>query len=254
MKLKKAAFRLTKGRIVVLSITILLILVGAYVYSSFRVWENYENSYTTLRQDIGQDIDAALQLSAVSSDDRLKKIVALEEVTTTISDKQSICDMPGVFSWQRSIGGLGSRTDTCNETIDAMTEYGGSLNRAVVYLKAEREIASIIGAAATNSKQTEKTLDTQLTAWTKAVSDIGVVQAPEEFISTKEYALKYASKMESAWKDVIAAHKAQNKSKYLKAYADLVGAHEMLATLASKSQDGFTIITKELQTRYDALQ
>lgn len=254
MKLRKTAFKLTKGRVVLLAVTVLLILTGAYAYWSFRVWGNYENSYTTWRQDIGQDIDAALQLSTASSDDRLKKITALEEVTTTISDKQSICDMSGVFAWQRGIGGLASRTDTCSEIMDVTTAYRDSLNGVLAYLKAEREIASIIDATATNSKQTEKTWDTQLAAWTKAVGDIGNVQAPEEFTSTKEYALKYAKKMESTWRGVIAAHKAQNKSKYLKAYADLVSAHEMLATLASKSQDGFTAITKNLQVQYDALQ
>lgn len=254
MKMKKTSIKFTKSRLIIGAVVALSAIASGYAYWSVQTWNNYETSYATWKQDITHDIDTALQSSAITSDERSKKIADLKSVAASIKENQSVCSISGVVQWQRNIGGLGSRIETCNEMMRPMTEYSDKLDRALAYLESERKVADIINSSVTNKKQTEKTWDAQLAGWSKAAGDISSMQVADDFMATKDYALKYAKKMEAAWKNVVAAHRAKSKAKYLKAYAEVVSAHDMLATLASDSQARFKSIATDLQASYDALK
>lgn len=254
MKMKKTTVTLTKPRIIIVAVVGLLIAIGGYIYWSAQVWNNYETSYVTWRQDINHDIDTALQLPTTTGEERLRKMAELKTIVVTTEENQSTCDISGAIAWQRNIGGLGSKIEACEQVMRPVSDYRSKLDRALVYLEAERKIADIISSTATNTKQTEKTWDAQVASWSKAVNDISSLQVSDDFGVTKEYALKYAKKMESTWKSLVVAHKAKNKANYLKAYAEIVSAHEMLGVLASDSQVRLKAILRDLQASYDTLK
>lgn len=253
MKLSKRTLRFTRLRIVVSVLAGVLILIGGYVFWSVQTWNSYEASYVAWRQDIGHDIESVLSLPDATSDERSKKMLELNAITSSINN-QTVCDVSGAVKWQQAIGGLQSKMRACDEAVSLVTDYGAKLSRVVTYLEAEQKIADIIRSTASNKKQTEAIWDAQVAGWSKAVADIGSVEASGDFTATKEAAVQYAKKMESTWKSLVAAHKAKNRANYLKAYADIVSAHETLATLASDSQTRLKAIIKDLQTSYDKLK
>ncbi|QQG50728.1 MAG: hypothetical protein HZB75_04305 [Candidatus Saccharibacteria bacterium] len=254
MKMKKVPIILTKPRIIVAAIVGLLIAVGGYTYWSAQVWNNYETSYAAWKQDLDHDIDAALQLPTTTSDERSKKVAELKAVVMTIKENQSACDISGAVAWQQNVGGLGAKIKACEEMMRPVVGYSSKLDSTLAYLEAERRLADIISSTATNTKQTEKTWDAQVASWSKAINDINSLQVSDNFVATKEYAIKYAKKMESTWKSLVIAHKAKNKANYLKAYAEITRAHEMLTVLASDSQARLKVILSDLQASYDTLK
>jgi hypothetical protein len=256
MRLKKSGMRLSSRRsiLAIALIAVAFVAIG-YCYWSVQTWDSYDNTYTTFKQKDREDIDNALALAADSYDERKRKIASLNEVIDNIKANKSVCNVPYLIKWQGQLfAGSKSKISKCNESVELMDDYGVNLKSVISYLETEQKIAGILNSTASNQKQTEKTWDHQLAAWTKAVGDIGGVQAEASSQSMKENALKYAEKMEKSWKAVIAAHKARNKAKYLEAYAELVKSHETLASITSDSQAAFNVLAKKLQSSYDSLK
>jgi transketolase len=256
MNIRKRSKKLVNRRsISVMAIIIAISAISGYCYWSIQTWGGYEKSYSGLRQEIRQSTDDSLALAANSYDERSRKITSLIEVANDIKAKESICDIPGYIGWQAQLfADPKSKIAKCNEVVDSIANYSTDLRSVVSYLEVEQKIANIINSTVSSQKQTEKTWDSQLAAWTKAVGDIDSIQSETSSQPVKENALNYAKKMEVSWKAVIAAHKAHNKAGYLGAYAELVRSHEMLTNIASDSQSTFNVLAKELQSSYDTLK
>lgn len=256
MRLKKPGMKLNSRRsiLAIALIAVAFVAIG-YYYWSVQTWGGYDNTYTIFKQKNLEDTDNALALAAGSYDERKRKIASLNEVADNIMANKSVCDVSYLIKWQGQLfADSKSKILKCNESVGIMNDYGANLKSVVSYLETEQKIAGIMNSTASNQKQTEKTWDHQLAAWTKAVGDIGGVQVETSSQLMKEGALKYAEKMERSWKAVITAHKARNKAKYLEAYAELVKSHEMLASITSDSQSAFNVLAKKLQSSYDSLK
>lgn len=240
--------------IIIASVTLLALLAGVYTFWSMNTWSTYKTSYGDWQKELKTDIDAALTLPMTSASERTKKLSAFKDVSTEIDmAKLSLCRLPGMIGWQRVIGTLHESEDTCNRTVSEAAAFGEKMQITVNYLESERALAAAIAktVAASNDKVTEATWDAQVSIWQDGGKEIAKIPLTiATFKSVKADALEKVKVVEVAWQELIAAHGAKDKTKYIEAQAKLATAYDGLAEIATISNKELSSLAASLQAAY----
>jgi len=240
--------------IIIAAVTLVAVLIGAYAFWSVNTWGAYKTSYADWQKELRTSVDAAIALPVTTSSERTKKLSAFKNISTEIdSAKQSLCRLPTMIGWQRVIGTLHEREEACNQVVGRAGAFGEKMKATVGYLESEQALASAIAAmvAASNDKLTEATWGSQVSIWQDGGKVIAKVALPTAtFKPIKADAIEKAKAVELAWQELIVAHEAKDKAKYVEAQGKLAAAYDGLAGVATASGQVLSTLATSLQTAY----
>jgi hypothetical protein len=98
---------------------------------------------------------------------------------------------------------------------------------------------------------TEDTWGSQTGTWLSAGKAITKISSTDTaFKTVRTSALEKVASIQAAWSDLIVAHTAKDKTKYLEAQGRLATAYESLPSLSEQSAKQLTVLADSLQTSY----
>jgi hypothetical protein len=258
MKLPGAKSSLSKRRVIIIAVVVAtVLLLAAYAFWSVNTWNSYKTSYENWQKDLRQDVDAAIALPATNPTERMKKKTAFKDVSKEINvAQQSLCEVPNMAAWQSLISTLRERKDACAQIVAQASTFGKKMQQTITYLEHEQTIAKAFSSAivASSGKVTEETWGSQVAIWQDAEKAVLKVPASEEpFQPIRTAAIDKMKVVQVAWAELIAAHTAKDKAKYIDAQAKLATAYEALPSLVNMSNQEFVKVSKALQSSYDEL-
>ncbi len=237
--------------IILSSSAIFILLVGGYALWSIHAWSGYKTTHETWHNTIKKDIHNALALSATNYDERSRKMSRLQHISTNItSAKSSLCDVSGLFSWQRIISSIKTEREACDRNVTTADMFNIKMRQTISYLESEQSLGKIIAPLMVQDKITEASWDSQPASWQAAADTIKKMSVNTTFAPVKTNAVDVTRSIQSAWQMLISAHKAKDKAKYLDAQSKLTQAYSGLPLLATKSTEHFNTIVKPLQDAY----
>ncbi|HEV7952289.1 MAG TPA: hypothetical protein VGO98_02850 [Candidatus Saccharimonadales bacterium] len=228
-----------------------LFLVGIYVFSSMNMWGNYRTTYEKWQSSLRKDVDAALALPVVTHEERSRKMLQFQVVSSKIaSAKNSLCNVSGLYSWQLYMTNVKAEKESCDQYVKAANTFSVEMQKTINYLKNEQSLAKTLASSAAQAKLTEASWDSQIETWQATVGTIKKMSVEPEFNSVKNSAADAAQSIQSSWQTLIVAHKAKDKARYLDAQAKLAQAYDTLSPVAARSAQQFEAIAKSLQATY----
>jgi hypothetical protein len=240
--------------IVITSIVIVVLAIAAYALWSVNVWSVYKTSYENWQKELKTSINAAIALPGKTPAERSKKRVAFKDVSDKISAAQeSLCRTPSLVTWQHAISSLREREEACGQVLGGAETFGKKMQTTITYLDNEQALATALATAITASegKVTEDTWGSQTGTWLSASKAItGISSTDTSFKVVKTSALEKVASIQAAWSDLITAHSAKDKAKYLEAQGKLAVAYEALPSLSTTSAEQLTGLATSLQTSY----
>jgi len=228
-------------------IAVLLIILGGYSLWSKNVWDGYEAKYSQWDTSTKQQITQALSLTVKSDQDRERKMAAIKTVSAAIdSAETSLCQVNGLISWQHFIKSLQAKEGDCREVVAKRGDWNKKLKPIVVYLEDEQAIAKVVAKSPKLSQVPDTEWEAQPAVWQALTKDVEGTTVRSAFNPVKQQASKATMGIEAAWKEVIAAHKAKDKARYIKAQGQLTQAYETLAETAKTDTDNLKLLLDKL--------
>jgi len=234
------AFSQHKKALMVISLLVLAVSLIAYCFWSKQAWEGYSHSTRQRSESARNAIDAALALPASNDEQRKLKY---DTVVTASSDitkgEDSACNLNPLIQWQRSLGFLNLATivNDCNTEKEKLGALNGDLKKVIAYIGDEQAVASLLENVKPKSSDllVDSSWADQLKLWESFSATIGARKVSSEFTATKALVQERSSVVEAAWREVIAAHGAKDKSRYLKSQTALVSSYAALNTIPDMS-------------------
>jgi hypothetical protein len=223
-------------RLTILIIAGVLVVIGAYGVWSKVTWDDYALRYKNWQTQTKQQFDAALKLPVASDNDREEKLRALTSVSDKITDdKDSICALNALIGWQRFIQTLGDREKACQEARERLAGLGEDLNALVAYMADDQALAVIMKALAGKAELVEGEWAAQATTVHTSVDKIAKLKVQSNFSPVKQKATEVATRIDTAWQAVLAAHSGKDKAKYTQAQTELIQAYGSLGAISDIS-------------------
>jgi hypothetical protein len=231
---------------------VLLALIAGYAVWSTNTWKEYKVAREKWQSSLQKSVDTALALPATNHEERSRKMTKFKSVSSDItSAKESLCTISSLLSWQLFIDGIKKEKQACDQQIETADAFSLKMQKTITYLENEQYLTKlVISSVASQDKLTEASWDSQPATWQVTVDAVKKMSVEAEFTPVKNNAVELTQSIQSAWKAVIDAHKAKDKSKYLEAQAKLVQSYDVLPQLAAKSTQQFETIARALQTAY----
>lgn len=249
MKSIQATIRNRRPLAIVVAITIsALVLIGAYVFLSGRIWSEYQTSYQAWGDESQAKAEEALAPQLARSD----KLSQLKILTASIDTKKdSRCDVIGFVSWQQFIDENKKKQEDCRKVASALGDFSQQVQHAIAYLEDDAELATILDDAIDSSgKLSQKQWSEQVGTWGSVTQAITAMNVTADFAKVKEVAGKKVAAVESAWKNVVAADRARDEAKYIDAEKDLIQAYAGLKDVSEDSADRFKRVATKVQATY----
>lgn len=234
-----------------------VLIGGGYIFWSINTWNTYKTSYEGWQNELRIEADKAMNLSSATPSERTKKKNAFKDVSAKINSvRGSLCNVSAGAAWQRFVGELRQREESCARVVDRASVFGDKTKQVIAYLEHEQALAATISAAisASADKVTETTWSSQVSIWQNAGNVITKMSVSEtSFKVVKTAALDKIKAIESAWQAVIAAHEAKDKAKYVEAQTALATAYAGLSELVNVGAQQFSAVADSLQSTYAEL-
>ena len=248
-------FMRSRWFIVGVGIVVFLGGAGTYVWWSQGAWGAYEKKYLGVRQDIDTKLTQAFSLQSDTSDERRQKTEKLASLSADIEKiDDSFCHQNVLISWQGAFGEYKTYEESCKATTAAVRAFNGQLRPAVEYLQQEQALAKLLAASPTQAEVAESDFEGQLTSWRSVYEGIRNANASGGFDPVKQAAVGATEGVIKNWEEVIAAHQAKDKARYLKATQALAAAYDNLQAIASTGTVQVTEVAVKLQETYARLK
>jgi hypothetical protein len=255
--LRQVGLKYRRKLIIMTTIGLVVLVIAGYAFWSMNTWSAYKTSYENWRKDLRTGINMAVALPVSSTSERSKKMTAFKSISKKIVEAQgSLCRPQPLIAWQHAIDTLRQSEEDCNRIIAGAEAFGKKMQATTTYLEKEQALAAALANARTTSGDTatEATWESQITTWQDAGKKIAKISSREtSFDKVKVSATDKVKSIESAWQELIAAHKAKDKTKYLEAQAKLATTYEALASLSTESAEQLTALANSLQTAHSQL-
>jgi hypothetical protein len=243
---------LVKHRVALICVAAFLVAVGSYAVWSKVAWDAYKTTYEKQVTTTKRETEAALSLPSGDNEERQKKIQAFERVAAP-AQKDDMCYIHPLVAWQQHVfDDLSKRQQACALHGKSLKEVRQRVDAIISYIKNERALSDILSKTKT-VEVTEATMEPQTALWTEAVSKINALSVHSQFISVKERALEKTRQVESAWKEALEAHKAQNRANYEAAQSTLVKAYASLSGINDEDSKQFTKLVTAFSDSYRRL-
>ena len=259
-KLKKAYAippEFIRSRWFIIGALVLLALgsIGAYIWWSQNSWSDYEKKYRSARQNIDAKLTQAFSLQSDTSDERQQKVTQLAGLSEEIEGiNDSFCRQNVFIDWQGAFGEYKAHEESCKVVVASIGAFNDQLRSAVEYLKQEQALARQLGAAPAQAEVAEGDFEGQLAAWRSVYEGFKNASASDDFDSIKQAALSGAEGIVKNGEEVIAAHQAKDKARYLKATQALAAAYDNLQAVVSTNTTRLAEVATRVKEAYSTLQ
>lgn len=214
--------RLLRTRWFVILVTVLLVLasLGVYAWWSKTSWGAYENRFTKLQQNAKKQLEATFSLQSDTQQERQAKLGGLAKLSDDVSSLGELCSQNTLIAWQRVIKTYAEQEEACKAAQTSLTSFQGSLKITIEYLQNEHALAKYLALAPTQAETSETDWEGQLSAWRSVADSIKNTTSSGRFDSVKQVATEVSSGIIKGWEEVLAAHQAKDKARYIKATQD----------------------------------
>lgn len=246
---------LTKKKLIILSSSALLgILILGYVGYSLSSWQGYEDGYKATQTQTKRDLDVAIALPMTSIAEREQKLTKLEKASADLAKKQqSLCVVSPVTQWQAVVVGVKAKQTACQAVRDKNNTLVRALDETIAYLDGERILAVQLGTVTGQPTQSDESNWAQAAAlWAKLVIDTAAAKPDLAFQPTQTVAMTAIKGVDGAWQELISAHTAADKTRFVKAQAGLVASYDALASITDENNKQMTALDQTLSRAYTA--
>ncbi len=253
-KAKLPAFVRSKWFFIALAV-FLAALVGLYAWWSISSWNSYQTRYTALRTVTEQQLGKAIDMKIETTEQRKEKLTALKNVAETLpTPSGDICQVGFATAWQGFIEDLKKKKEECNKGQAVLITLRSSLDKVVVHLESDRTLATLLSAAPVGGEIPEADWTKQRDAWSGVAVTVRELQSDNDFAPVKQVAIDRMGGMVAAWEEVLAAHQAKDKARYIKAASTLAQAFDNLAAISQASTGELQKRVKDLESAYQCMK
>ena len=226
MKMNRPSKRMI---LIALASVAVVVIAGLYTSASMHAWKSYE---TRLAKEEASYIQ--LRDTALSADSAEKRLTAIRQLDDKLAARGDLCKIGALYSWQAAVVPvLKNGVAACKAKVKQLGLVAGPLKALRNYLETSMKVQQIVGALApgevlTSANWAEKGLERAQ----KVASDLKDLSVTGEGTALKDQATKLNEALIIAWKSLIAADEAKDKTAFLTASATVVQAYADYMSLA----------------------
>lgn len=223
--------------------------MGSYILWSKQIWAQFTPSYIQWHQSIKADIDRITALPISTNKEQDVVVARLTDVSNKINTEQrTVCTVNSLVQWQQKmVAVLNDAHVACQKMIASTAEFQKRLAIVIAYSKDDQVLAKIITSVPQSGELADDSWEKQVTAWGDAMKAAEKMSVSDAFKPMQQLAIKHMTATKAAWQEVIAAHQAKDKSKYLAAHSTLASAIDGFNEISVTSQQTFTKLSSELE-------
>lgn len=232
-----------------------IVAIACYVVWSIGSWNAQVAAYERWKSDIRRDVDATLALPSTNTAEHDQKLFAMRRVVASINTtSESVCHASFLADWQRDvIPAARDRSEVCERYTTGVIIFNERMQDVVRYLEEESTLSKTVSAALETQEGVsieDEAFEVRLVAWRDTAKAVDELKVTKNFSSVKVRTQETLRLIVAGWSDVIAAHTAKDKTRYMDAQAQLAGAYDGLAGIANESTVQYTKLTTTLQGVY----
>lgn len=241
--------RLKKRHIVIGGVLLLILVLGTYTLWSKQVWGQYKPSYMQWHQTVQASVGDAVALPVTNAKEQDIVFAKFKDVMRQIDAKQStICTINPLIHWQQQIiNSLKDAEVVCRQKATTVVAFKSQLKKVIDYNDDDQNLAKILVAIPKADELANDTWAKQAEAWDGAVKATEKLAISDDFKATRQLAVKQMTAMKMAWQEVIAAHQAKDKQKYVTAQATLATAIDGLDEITVASEKATVALSNDLE-------
>ncbi len=250
----KSIIRTKKAWLFVGAATVFVVLALGYLLYSLQIWRNYEQDYKVWQTTTKNDLSAVLSLPMTSLKEREQKLAKLQAIAADLKTQQSnMCHVRPLTGWQTNFEGIGVVQKQCNAVASKVEGLITELGVIMAYLTNERTLTtSLTGLISQPAQPDEKTWDQVAAAWHKFGAEIAAMKPDVSFESTKKVAVTAVTGIDTAWQELLAAHTAKDKPRFVMARAGVMAAYDALGAITAENDKQVSLLDKKLSQAYSA--
>jgi len=251
--LKNLVYHRRRTWIIGAGIVAVLLLV-AYTGYSLSSWRTLDKQTSDWQQSTRRLLDTMGSAKAGTAAEKTASIERLRAVTTEIEKSRArLCDVPGLISWQTAAESAKRTLRDCQKVARSGELLKLSLEKLGKYLESEAAVARILESPGLlTDTADEKTWEATSNEWNGAAIAIKALKVDMVFKVTQAAALSAVNELDSAWQELLVAHKAQNKTQFTSAKGRVEKAYAGLVALNDTNDHEFQLLITEANTRYTA--
>lgn len=249
MRLSRLRPLRSKKYLLIISSLVLVVLLGSYILWSKQTWAQFTPSYTQWQQGVQGDIEEINALPVSTSKEQDVVAAKLTDVSSRIeADYHTLCVLSPLVQWQQKVvSAFHDATISCQKMVANTVTFQKQLATVMAYNAADQALSKIIASVPQSGDLADDSWKKQVAAWDDAVKAAEKMSVSDTFKPTQQLAIKHMMTTKAAWQEIIAAHQAKDKPKYLAAQNTLASAIDGFDEISVTSQQTFTKLSSELE-------
>lgn len=209
-------------------------LVLGYTAFSLQTWAGFDERTAAWSEESQQLLDAASAGVERPVEERASDVQEIRRTVDQLSvDAEEMCTPRAVIRWQSSLGAGTTSQQSCQESVEQVTQVAEKLDRVAAYLEDEYTVAAALDPLSAWSDQaTEDEFAEILQAWQDTEREIAELSVSEAFEPTRAELLAALDEVIVAWEAVDAAHEAQDLVAFAEARDELPPSYTGLAEVS----------------------
>ena len=234
-------------RLLVIAIVSMLLVAGTGVYTwqSISAWKAYETRLKNEQKELTRLKDDSLDGGGDS-----ERLVAIRALDDKIAKRSELCTMNGAYAWQATvIPVLKNVVNECKTKVAQLDVIAGPLSALRQYLDVGEKVRSVVATLAPGEILTDKNwTDKGLKRTEHVKRELSGLSVNGDGAGLKSEAIKYADNLVTAWKSLVKANDAKDKTGFLTASAAVAAAYADFSGLADSSDEVIQQKVTELTT------
>lgn len=203
-------------------------LLIAYSMWSKSAWDKVAYSSKVKASVIAQ-VEMAFALPTNSGEEREAKKEALAKVIQVAAGSNDLCFIPEMITWQQVINNLEVQKQRCNENKDKIQQLEQNLQPVLLFLQDDANVAKALSGLQTQKSEIAEGEFTAIAAlWNNTTQDVSSVMVSEHFAPVKESLVTSLQAGSAKWREMLAAHEAKDKGRFVKAQQEIAVAYDHL--------------------------
>ncbi len=243
-----------RTRVVLGVVGVVVVLVMGYAFYSWQTWRGYQTSYQSWQTTTKNSLRTELSLPVATAKERDQKLVRLQAITARLkSDEATICKGRPLMAWQAYFNQIKTLQRQCREMASKVDGLVAELTVATDYLKSEHAVGLLLTAMASQPAQSnEETWTQTAAAWRKLGEALPTTKTDAAFEPTKRVAITVVKGVDDAWSELLSAHVAKDKPRFVAATASLASHYGALTTITNENDSQLTLLDKRIAKAYTA--
>lgn len=235
-------------------VTLLTVIALGYALYSLQAWQSYSQDFQAWQTTTKKALVTSLALPMTSLKEREQKLAKLGAIVADLKTQEAnVCRINPLTGWQTYFSGIETVQKQCHIATSKVDGLVAELGVVTTYLTNEQALATMLSTLASQPTQPdEKTWDQVAAAWHQLSVDIATAKSDASFAPTKQVAVTAASGIDAAWQELVSAHQAKDRTRFIKAQSGLVTAYDGLATITAENDKQVSALDTKLTQAYKA--